>query len=157
MGGWMDYGRMRSRNGLAWRPDLDADPYPRDHYPRPLPEQGRQFPSRGTCWVCEEPVPPDRVETGTCSEYHRGVWAADCGSVLDRAHPQPPRPSWHLLVGDLNRMEGDYLAPVYPQDVSEHAARRPRGSSPAEECAEATGVDIDTVRRVLLHVFRGSS
>lgn len=55
-----------------------------------------------------------------------------------------------LLNGDLNRMEKDYLDPEYPQPPY---AVRPEGSSPAEQCAAATGVDIDVVRQVLQYVF----
>jgi hypothetical protein len=55
-----------------------------------------------------------------------------------------------LINGDLNRMEKDYLDPEYPQPPF---AIRPEGSSPAEMCAAATGVDIDTVRKVLRYVF----
>lgn len=57
----------------------------------------------------------------------------------------------HLIAGDLNRMERDYLDPVYPGPPF---ATRPAGSSPAEECADATGVHVETVRTVLAYVFR---
>jgi hypothetical protein len=53
--------------------------------------------------------------------------------------------SYALIVGDLNRMEADYLE---PGDRWTQA-----GPSPAEECAEATGVDVETVRKVLRYVF----
>jgi hypothetical protein len=56
-----------------------------------------------------------------------------------------------LLPADLDRMERDYLDPQYPQPPW---ATRPAGSSPAEECARDTGVDVDTVRQVLTYVFR---
>ena len=59
-------------------------------------------------------------------------------------------PSGYNLIGDMNRMEQDYLEPVYPEPP---LARRPGGSSPAEECAAATGVDAETVRKVLRYVF----
>jgi hypothetical protein len=58
--------------------------------------------------------------------------------------------SWSLLVGDLDRMERDYLTPEYPQRPF---AERPDGSDPAAECALAVGVDVEIVRRVLEHVF----
>jgi hypothetical protein len=55
-----------------------------------------------------------------------------------------------MLIGDLNRMEQDYLDPQYPEPPF---ARRPEGSDPSAEVAKATGVDIETVRKVLRHVF----
>lgn len=55
-----------------------------------------------------------------------------------------------ILVGDLNRMEKDYLDPEYP--VPPGAIREP-GSSPSEQVAEATGVAIEDVRKVLQYVF----
>lgn len=58
-----------------------------------------------------------------------------------------------LLHGDLNRMEQDYLSPVYPEAPF---ATRPEGSDPSAECAAATGVGIETVRAVLAYVFRES-
>lgn len=61
------------------------------------------------------------------------------------------RPSWPLLVGDLDRMERDYLSPAYPDPPF---AQLPAGSDPAAECARAVGVDVQTVRRVLAYVFR---
>lgn len=97
MGGWMTYQRMRSRNGLHWRPEGDAGPYP----------------------------PGDVVD-------------------LSRA------PSWYCTVGDLNRMENGYLHPELP-GVGVGARLE---SSPLHEAAEATGVDVETVRRVLAFVFR---
>lgn len=60
-------------------------------------------------------------------------------------------PSWSLLVGDLDRMERDYLSPEYPRRPF---AERPEGSDPAAECARAVGVDVAVVRRVLDYVFR---
>jgi len=69
-------------------------------------------------------------------------------------YPYPPldgaNPNQRLLTGDLNRMEQDYLDPVYPEPP--FAYREP-GSSPSERVAEATGVDIETVRKVLRYVF----
>lgn len=61
------------------------------------------------------------------------------------------QPNWSMLVGDLDRMERDYLTPEYPQRPF---AERPDGSDPAAECARAVGVDVEIVRRVLAHVFR---
>lgn len=60
-------------------------------------------------------------------------------------------PSWMPLVGDLDRMERDYLTPDYP---GRPFAERPEGSDPAAECARAVGVDVDVVKRVLGYVFR---
>lgn len=61
------------------------------------------------------------------------------------------QPHWPMLVGDLDRMERDYLTPEYPQRPF---PARPDGSDPASECARATGVDVATVRAVLAYVFR---
>lgn len=58
--------------------------------------------------------------------------------------------NWEGLCGDLNRMERDYLDPDYPRLPF---ATRPDESSPAEECATATGIPVDTVRRILRYVF----
>lgn len=91
MGGWMDYQRVRTRNGLMHR---DVGAY------GPIPEH----------------APTSRT----------------------------------MLNGDLNRMEQDYLDPQYPEPPW---ATREAASSPAEECAAATGVDVDVVRRVLSFVF----
>ncbi len=63
----------------------------------------------------------------------------------------PASPSWPALVGDLDRMERDYLAPDYP---ALPFAGRGEGSDPASECARAVGVDVAVVRRVLAFVFR---
>jgi hypothetical protein len=99
MGGWMDYQRVRARNGLGERkPPSDPDPYPRS------------------------------TEGGT-------------------------REDLLILVGDLNRMERDYLDPKYPEPPW---AGRPNRSDPATVCADATGVDVETVRKVLRHVFLGT-
>lgn len=101
MGGWMDYQRMRTRNGLMFRkPDDDPDPYWR---------------------VPNLPMPE---------------------------HVSP------MLVGDLNRMERDYLNPVYPEPP--WATREP-DSDPSAQVAAATGIDIETVRAVLRAVFFGVS
>lgn len=54
------------------------------------------------------------------------------------------------IAGELNRMERDYLNPVYPEPP--WATREP-GSDPLAEVATATGVDVETVRRVLRYVF----
>jgi hypothetical protein len=102
MGGWMTYGRLRSRNNLQRKPDDDPDPYWRDQ------------------------------------------------SKHSYASGNPVRA---LLAGELNRMERDYLDPQYPEPP--FAARSP-GSDPLTECATATGVDREVVRRVLRHVFRES-
>lgn len=69
--------------------------------------------------------------------------------VHNRAKPEP-RLSWHLLSGDLNRMEADYLNSQYPQPPY---ATRSEGSDPSSVVAQATGVDIETVRKVLRFVF----
>jgi hypothetical protein len=63
-----------------------------------------------------------------------------------------PYPSYvsPALVGDLNRMERDYLTPKYPEPPW---ALRPSGSDPSAQVAEATGVDVETVRKVLEFVF----
>lgn len=57
---------------------------------------------------------------------------------------------WSGLVGDLNRMEEDYLDPQYPEPP---LASRAPGSDPSTECAQATGIDVETVRKVLRYVF----
>jgi hypothetical protein len=64
--------------------------------------------------------------------------------------PSHPNAANWGLVGDLNRMERDYLNPVYPEPP--WATREP-GSDPLAEVATATGVDVETVRRVLRYVF----
>lgn len=53
-------------------------------------------------------------------------------------------------AGDLDRMERDYLNPVYPEPPW---ALRESGSDPSAQVAAATGVDVETVRRVLRYVF----
>jgi hypothetical protein len=55
-----------------------------------------------------------------------------------------------LLIGDLNRMERDYLNPVYPEPPWAGRAGR---SDPSTQVADATGVDVETVRKVLRCVF----
>jgi hypothetical protein len=55
------------------------------------------------------------------------------------------------LVADLDRMERDYLAPVYPRPPF---ARREDGSDPVTEVSDATGVDTLTVRKVLRYIFK---
>src|SRR5947209_3654850 len=77
---------------------------------------------------------------------------------IDRL-PEGKRPSLHavenhgLLIGDLNRMERDYLggpnagAGIGSRDVNA------TGESLSHEVAAATGVDIETVKRVLRYVF----
>lgn len=55
-----------------------------------------------------------------------------------------------LSEGDFNRMERDYLDPVYPQPPY---ASRPPGSDPLSQTAAATGVDVEDVRKVLRYVF----
>ncbi len=87
------------------------------------------------------------------------------GRVRNRNHlPRPQHPEdpystgeqygrAHLIAGDLNRMERDYLDPTYPQPPW---ATRPEGSDPSAECAAATGLDVETVRKVLSYVFRES-
>jgi hypothetical protein len=61
-------------------------------------------------------------------------------------------PEKALLIGDLNRMERDYLNPVYPEPPWAGRAGR---SDPTAEVADATGVDDETVRKVLRYVFLG--
>jgi hypothetical protein len=60
------------------------------------------------------------------------------------------QPTWVMLVGDLDRMERDYLTPEYPHRPF---AERHQGSDPAAECARAVGVDVAVVRQVLAYVF----
>lgn len=55
-----------------------------------------------------------------------------------------------MLIGDMNRMERDYLAPRYP--VPPWAGREP-GSDPLSQVVAATGVDAESVKRVLRYVF----
>jgi hypothetical protein len=55
-----------------------------------------------------------------------------------------------LLIGDLNRMERDYLNPVYPEPPR---AIRENGSDPSSQVAAATGVDVEIVRKVLRYMF----
>lgn len=55
------------------------------------------------------------------------------------------------LIADLDRMERDYLDPVYPEHPF---ARRPEGSDPLSEIARETGVDKEAVRKVLLYLFK---
>lgn len=64
---------------------------------------------------------------------------------IDQPHPI----NWGALVGDLNRMEADYLDP-------ERFADDPRVlqlNSPLHQVAAATGVDVETVRKILRYVF----
>lgn len=56
--------------------------------------------------------------------------------------------NWFCLVGDMNRMERDYLNPDYPR-------HRAANSDPASVTAAATGVPVEMVRKVLAHVFLG--
>lgn len=56
-----------------------------------------------------------------------------------------------VRVLDVVRMESDYLDPHYPEPP---LASRAPGSDPSAQCAAATGVPIETVRRVLTYVFR---
>jgi hypothetical protein len=58
-----------------------------------------------------------------------------------------------LHEGDLNRMERDYLNPQYPEPPW---ATREAGSDPSSQVAEMTGVDVETVRKVLRAVFFGA-
>lgn len=83
-------------------------------------------------------------------------------NLMHRKPGDDPDPYWRgveprtlqsekrLLVGDLNRMERDYLNPAYPEPP--WATREP-GSDPLSQVAAATGVDIEDVRRVLRYVF----
>lgn len=64
----------------------------------------------------------------------------------------------HMLNGDMNRMEADYLHPesswLWRQRLDAIAAGHDVPDwSPAAVCARETGVDVDTVRKVLGHVF----
>jgi hypothetical protein len=54
------------------------------------------------------------------------------------------------LIGDLNRMERNYLDPKYPEPPF---ARYAPGSDPATEAATALGIPVETVRAVLRYVF----
>lgn len=54
------------------------------------------------------------------------------------------------LIGDLNRMERDYLNPAYPERPF---AQREHASDPLSQVSAATGVDIEDARRVLRYVF----
>jgi hypothetical protein len=79
------------------------------------------------------------------------TWQPDPGQV----HPYLPEgfaapTSLWLLVGDLRRMERDYLDPEYP--VAPWAIR-PGGSDPTAQLARMTGVDEDSVRKVLRALF----
>lgn len=82
-------------------------------------------------------------------------WRPEPGS--EAVYPPPgvggPLAGTDGLIGDLNRMERDYLNPAYPEPPW---ATRPEGSDPSAECAAATGVDVETVRAVLAYVFRES-
>lgn len=62
-------------------------------------------------------------------------------------------PEVGALIGDLNRMERDYLTPAYPERPWAGRAAR---SDPTAQVADATGVDEETVRKVLRHVFFGA-
>jgi hypothetical protein len=55
-----------------------------------------------------------------------------------------------ILLGDMNRMERDYLNPRYPEPP--WAGREP-GSDPLSQVVAATGVDVESVKRVLRYVF----
>lgn len=55
-----------------------------------------------------------------------------------------------MSEGDFNRMERDYLDPIYPEPPW---ASRELGSDPLSQVALATGVNTDDVRRVLRYVF----
>lgn len=60
------------------------------------------------------------------------------------------RLNWYSLVGDLNRMERGYTDPEV-DDGRNVGARI--WHSPLHEAATATGVDVETVRKVLRYVF----
>ena len=73
--------------------------------------------------------------------------------LLPRDHENPyvkPNRPIGTVIGDLNRMERDYLDPVYPEAPY---ALRGDHTDPTAECAAATGVDEETVRKVLRYVF----
>lgn len=55
------------------------------------------------------------------------------------------------ILMDVERMERDYLEPVYPEAPF---ALRPAGSDPVSEVVAATGIDEEDVRTVLRYVFR---
>lgn len=75
-----------------------------------------------------------------------------------RKPPDDPDPYWRdvqtsnlsMTEGDLNRMERDYLHPVYPEPP--WASREPK-SDPTARAAAALDIDETTVRRVLRYVF----
>lgn len=90
-------------------------------------------------------MPYSRVrERNNLSERFEGFYPVHNRAKLE------PRLYWHLLSGDLNRMEADYLDPQYPQPPY---ATRSEGSDPSTQVAAATGVDVKTVRKVLRFVF----
>jgi hypothetical protein len=62
------------------------------------------------------------------------------------------RDAWQVrITRDMDRMMRDYLEPIYPGPPW---ATRPPGSDPSAQVAAATGVDVETVRKVLECVFR---
>lgn len=67
-----------------------------------------------------------------------------------RNDPTFPSVNVAALIGDLNRMERDYLKPIYPEPPWAGRAGR---SDPTAQVADATGVDDETVRKVLRYVF----
>jgi hypothetical protein len=81
-------------------------------------------------------------------------------NLMYRKPDDDPDPYWRadapndfaasILVGDLNRMERDYLNPVYPEPPWAGRAGR---SDPSAQVADATGVDVEVVRKVLRCVF----
>lgn len=60
------------------------------------------------------------------------------------------RPDKLMLNGDLNRMERGYIAPEVDDGRNVGASL---DNSPLHDAAEKTGVDIETVRKVLRYVF----
>jgi len=90
--------------------------------------------------------------------------------LMERKPDDDPDPYWRvpnlpmaehvspMLVGDLNRMERDYLG-TWPETAS-HPQREVRdgtGRCLSNEVSEATGVEIEDVKRVLRYVFMEQS
>lgn len=70
----------------------------------------------------------------------------------DAVGPTVQEKAMLMLVGDMNRMERDYLNPVYPEKP--WVTREP-GSDPLSQVVAATGVDEESVLKVLYYMFYG--
>lgn len=74
--------------------------------------------------------------------YWRGALDGSWGSLKE------------MLVGDWNRMERDYLGTWPETSTHPHSdVRAGTGRCLSDEVAQETGVDVETVKKVLRYVF----